>query len=127
MIIKNKKLLFKVVRKIGKSVGFVGSGPAGLSAARELGRMGYDVTIFESKKEAGGLDTHGIVPFRLPKDISLWEVEQVENLGVELRTDTEVGKDISTDELLHNYDAVMLAVGMSKVPMRSEERRVGKE
>src|SRR5699024_3884038 len=82
-----------------------------------LGRLGYEVTIFESKKEAGGLDTHGIVPFRLPKDISLWEVEQVENVGVEIRTNTEVGKDISADELINNYDAVILTVCMSKVPM----------
>src|SRR5699024_4471388 len=115
--IKNEQVLFKKGKKNGKSIAIIGSGPAGLSAARELGRLGYEVTIFESKKEAGGLDTHGIVPFRLPKDISLWEVKQVENLGVEIRTNTEVGKDISADELINNYDAVVLAVGMSKVPM----------
>jgi len=115
--IKNEQVLFKEGKKNGRSVAIVGSGPAGLSAARELGRLGYEVTIFESKKEAGGLDTHGIVPFRLPKDISLWEVEQVENVGVEIRTNTEVGKDISAEELINNYDAVVLAVGMSKVPM----------
>lgn len=114
--IKNEQVLFKKGEKNGKNVAIVGSGPAGLSAARELGRMGYEVTVFEGKKEAGGLDTHGIVPFRLPKDISLWEVEQVENVGVEIRTNVEVGKDIFTDDLVLNYDAVMLAVGMSKVP-----------
>lgn len=115
--IKNEQVLFKKGEKNGKNVAIVGSGPAGLSAARELGRLGYKVTIFEGRKEAGGLDTHGIVPFRLPKDISLWEVEQVENVGVEIRTNVEVGKDISSDDLVLNYDAVMLAVGMSKVPM----------
>ncbi|HEX7064366.1 MAG TPA: FAD-dependent oxidoreductase, partial [Bacillales bacterium] len=69
------------------------------------------------KSEAGGLDTYGIVPFRLPQNISFWEVEQVENLGVEIRTNVEIGKDISGDELMNDYDAVVLAVGMSKVPM----------
>ncbi|MGY0692366.1 NAD(P)-dependent oxidoreductase [Virgibacillus sp. FSP13] len=114
--IKNEQVLFKAGKKNGKKIAIVGSGPAGLSAAREFGRLGYDVTIFESKGEAGGLDTHGIVPFRLPKDIALWEVEQVESLGVKIRTNTEVGKDIFAEDLVHDYDAVILAAGMSKVP-----------
>lgn len=115
--IRNEQVMFKGGKKNGKRIAIIGSGPAGLSAARELGRMGYEVTIFEGKSEAGGLDTHGIVPFRLPKDVSLWEVEQVENLGVEIRTNTEVGKDISATELVSSYDAVLLASGMSTVPM----------
>ncbi len=115
--IKNEQVLFKAGEKNGKQIAIVGSGPAGLSAARELGRLGYTVTIFEAKDEAGGLDTHGIVPFRLPKDISLWEVEQVESLGVDIRTNTEVGKDIVAEDLVDNYDAVILAAGMGKVPM----------
>ncbi|MFD2208219.1 NAD(P)-dependent oxidoreductase [Virgibacillus halophilus] len=115
--IKNEKVLFKAGEKNGKKIAIVGSGPAGLSSARELGLLGYDVTIFESKAEAGGLDTHGIVPFRLPKDISLWEVKQVADLGVKIHTNTEVGKDVSAADLMSDYDAVILAAGMSKVPM----------
>ncbi|WP_010531935.1 NAD(P)-dependent oxidoreductase [Lentibacillus jeotgali] len=115
--IKNEQVMFKVGKKNGKRIAIVGSGPAGLSAARELGRLGYEVTVFESKGEAGGLDTHGIVPFRLPKDISLWEVEQVESLGVEIRTNAEVGKDIFAADLVSDYDSVILTAGMSKVPM----------
>jgi len=115
--IKNEQVLFNAGEKNGKNVAIVGSGPAGLSAARELARLGYQVTIFERKEEAGGLDTHGIVPFRLPKDISLWEVEQVEQLGVEIRTNTEIGKDMIADELIDNYNTVILAAGMSTVPM----------
>lgn len=115
--IKNEQVLFEAGEKNGKRIAIVGSGPAGLSAARELVRLGYSVTIFEAKGEAGGLDTHGIVPFRLPKDISLWEVEQVESLGVEIRTNIEVGKDIIAEDLVHDYDAVILAAGMAKVPM----------
>uniref|UniRef100_UPI00403F33C4 NAD(P)-dependent oxidoreductase n=1 Tax=unclassified Oceanobacillus TaxID=2630292 RepID=UPI00403F33C4 len=115
--IKNEAVLFHAGKKNGKTVAIVGSGPAGLSTARELARLGYTVTIFEAKREAGGLDTFGIVPFRLPKDISFWEVEQVRNLGVEIRTNTEIGKDIFAEDLMDQYDAVVLAVGMSKVPM----------
>src|SRR5699024_9361164 len=112
--IKSEQVLFKKGKKNGKIIIILAIVQAGLSTSSEIGQLDYEVTIYESKKEAGGLDTHGIVPFRLPKDISLWEVEQVKNLGVEIRTNTEVGKDISADELINNYDAVILAVGMSK-------------
>lgn len=115
--IQNEELLFKAGKQNGIKVAIVGSGPAGLSTARELARLGYGVTIFEKKSQAGGLDTFGIVPFRLPKEISLWEVEQVEKLGVEIRTNTEIGKDIFADDLVEQYDAVVLAIGMSKVPL----------
>lgn len=115
--IRNEAVLFQAGKKNGKTVAVVGSGPAGLSAARELARMGYEVTIFEAEKEAGGLNTYGIVSFRLPQNISFWEVNQVKSLGVEIRTNTRVGKDVPAQELLDNYDAVVLAVGMGKVPM----------
>jgi glutamate synthase (NADPH/NADH) small chain len=115
--IRNEEVLFQAGKKNGKTVAIVGGGPAGLSAARELARMGYTVTIFEAEKEAGGLNTYGIVSFRLPQKISFWEVNQVKSLGVQIRTNTRVGKDISAKELLDHYDAVILAVGMGKVPM----------
>ncbi|BDG35360.1 NAD(P)-dependent oxidoreductase [Saccharococcus caldoxylosilyticus] len=115
--IRNEEVLFEAGKKNEKTVAVVGGGPAGLSAARELARMGYTVTIFEAEKEAGGLNTYGIVSFRLPQKISFWEVNQVKSLGVQIRTNTRVGKDISAKELLDHYDAVVLAVGMGKVPM----------
>ncbi|HZG59200.1 MAG TPA: NAD(P)-dependent oxidoreductase [Anoxybacillus sp.] len=115
--IRNEAVLFQSGKQNGKTVAVVGSGPAGLSAARELARMGYKVTIFEAEKEAGGLNTYGIVSFRLPQNISFWEVNQVKSLGVEIRTNTRVGKDVLAKELLDSYDAVVLAVGMGKVPM----------
>lgn len=115
--IRNEEVLFQAGKKNGKTVAVVGGGPAGLSAARELARMGYTVTIFEAEKEAGGLNTYGIVSFRLPQKISFWEVNQVKSLGVQIRTNTRVGKDISAKELLDHYDAVVLAVGMGRVPM----------
>lgn len=115
--IRNEAVLFQAGKRNGKTVAVVGGGPAGLSAARELARMGYAVTIFEAEQEAGGLNTYGIVSFRLPQHISLWEVNQVKSLGVEIKTNTKVGKDISADELLNTYDAVVLAAGMGRVPM----------
>ncbi|TXK75934.1 NAD(P)-dependent oxidoreductase [Paenibacillus sp. N3.4] len=114
---KNEQLLFKAGESNGRKVAVIGSGPAGLSAARELARFGFQVTVFDAKEKAGGLDTYGIVSFRLPQEISLWEVDQVRKLGVEFRMNTKVGVHIDAEELLHDYDAVVLAVGMSKVPM----------
>ncbi|MEH7118012.1 NAD(P)-dependent oxidoreductase [Neobacillus vireti] len=114
--IHNEQSLFHPEQKNGKTVAIVGGGPAGLSAARELALLGYKVTIFEAEEKAGGLNTYGIVPFRLPLHISYWEVKQIESLNVEIRTNTRVGKDISVEEILKNYDAIILAVGMSKVP-----------
>lgn len=114
--IKNQQVLFKPGKKNGRKVAIVGGGPAGLAAARELGLLGYNVTIFEAEKHAGGLNTYGIVSFRLPQDISYWEVKQVESLDVEIKTNTRVGKDISVKEIMDNYDAVLLAIGMASVP-----------
>ena len=114
--IKNEQALFQRGQKNGKSVAIVGGGPAGLSAARELALLGYKVTIFEAEERAGGLNTYGIVSFRLPQNISYWEVEQVERLEVEIRTNTRVGKDISVTEIIKNYDSILLAIGMSHVP-----------
>ncbi|QHW35251.1 NAD(P)-dependent oxidoreductase [Paenibacillus rhizovicinus] len=110
------RALFQAGTSNGKRVAVIGGGPAGLSAARELARAGFAVTIFEAKQLAGGLDTYGIVSFRLPQSVSLWEVEQVRKLGVEIRTGIKVGADISAIELIAQYDAIVLAVGMGKVP-----------
>ncbi|MBS8263923.1 NAD(P)-dependent oxidoreductase [Mesobacillus boroniphilus] len=114
--IKNDQVLFQAGEKNGKKVAVVGGGPAGLSAARELALLGYDVTIFEAEDKAGGLNTYGIVSFRLPQNISFWEVNQVESLDVKIRTNTRVGADISVEEIMDQHDIVILAVGMSKVP-----------
>ncbi|GAE26118.1 pyridine nucleotide-disulphide oxidoreductase associated with reductive pyrimidine catabolism [Halalkalibacter wakoensis JCM 9140] len=113
---KNEQVLFKAGRQSGKTVAIVGGGPAGLSAARELALLGYKVTIFEAEKEAGGLNTYGIVSFRLPQAVSFWEVEQVKSLDVEIRTNTKVGVDVSASELMKKFDAVVLAIGMASVP-----------
>ncbi|PWB49378.1 MAG: glutamate synthase (NADPH), homotetrameric [Candidatus Methanoperedenaceae archaeon] len=95
----------------GKKVAVVGSGPAGLTAAADLARMGYSVTIFEALHEAGGVLTYGIPEFRLPKDIVRAEVEYVKKLGVTLLLDSVIGKIDTVDELLCDFDAVFLGTG----------------
>ncbi|MGM0827288.1 MAG: NAD(P)-dependent oxidoreductase [Bacillota bacterium] len=112
----NETVLFAAGEPNGINVGIIGGGPAGLSAARELARLGYEVTIYEAEKEAGGLNTYGIVSFRLPQSVSYWEVEQVKKLNVDIRTNVKVGQDISADEIVETHDFVILAVGMSHVP-----------
>ncbi|MBT2654679.1 NAD(P)-dependent oxidoreductase [Bacillus sp. ISL-18] len=114
--IRNEQSLFTAGKENGKTVAIVGGGPAGLSAARELALLGFKVTIFEAEEMAGGINTYGIVPFRLPLTISFWEVKQIESLNVEIRTGTRVGQDIAVEEIMNNYDAIILAIGMSKVP-----------
>lgn len=108
--------LFKKGQSNGKKIAIIGAGPAGLAAARELARFGYTVTMFEAQEKAGGLGQYGIVAFRLPNDVVDWEVEQIEKLGVEIKTNTKVGEDIAVSEILESFDSVVLAVGMGAVP-----------
>ncbi|MFJ7406621.1 MULTISPECIES: NAD(P)-dependent oxidoreductase [unclassified Lysinibacillus] len=108
--------LFKKGESNGLKVAIIGAGPAGLSAARELSRFGYSVTIYEAESKAGGLGSYGIVSFRLPNEVADWEVEQIVKLGVNIQTNTRVGIDISADEILEQFDSVILAVGMGAVP-----------
>src|SRR5437764_14917303 len=96
----------------GKSVGIVGSGPAGLSCATYLARLGYAVTIYERKPLAGGLDTYGMAEYKMSQAVSQAEVAQVARLGVAIRTNTEVGRDVSLDELQQTHDAIFIAVGL---------------
>lgn len=96
----------------GKRVAVVGSGPASLTAAADLVKLGHSVTILEALHVAGGVLMYGIPEFRLPKDIVQAEVGYVVSLGVELELDSVVGKTVTVDELLSNgYQAVFLAPG----------------
>lgn len=108
--------LFEPGPATGKRVAIIGGGPAGLSAARDLRRFGHAVTIFEAHDSLGGLNTYGIVPFRLDTETALWEAEQVVRMGVDVRTSTRVGIDVSADQLLRDFDALVLACGMGNVP-----------
>jgi len=100
--------------KIGKSVGIIGSGPAGLSLATYLLRAGVDVTIYERDSKAGGLLTYGIPGFKLDKDVIQKRVELLEKAGLVVKTDCEVGKDISFEEISKNHDASFIGIGSTK-------------
>jgi dihydropyrimidine dehydrogenase (NAD+) subunit PreT len=108
--------LFTPGAPTGKKVAIVGGGPAGLSAARDLRLAGHAVTIYEMHDRLGGLNTYGIVPFRLANDVALWEADYVVQLGIDVETGVEVGVDVPVDALLQNHDAVILACGMGTVP-----------
>jgi glutamate synthase (NADPH/NADH) small chain len=96
----------------GRKVAVVGSGPAGLTAAADLAKMGHAVTIFEALHVAGGVLMYGIPEFRLPKEIVQGEVNYVASLGVEIKLDSVVGKLVTIDELLKDgYNAVFLGTG----------------
>ena len=121
----------------GKSVGIVGSGPAGLSCATYLARLGYAVTVYEQKAMAGGLDTYGMAEYKMPQSVSLSEVEHIKKIGVEFLTNTEIVADADTrghgdavsvsepgaiatgstvefSELEKQYDAIFLAIGLGE-------------
>ncbi|MCP1661958.1 MAG: NADPH-dependent glutamate synthase [Methanocalculus sp. MSAO_Arc1] len=93
-----------------QTVAVVGSGPAGLTAAAELARNGFRVTIFEALHAPGGVLTYGIPEFRLPNDVVQAEIDAVKELGVSIQTNHLVGRSISVDELME-YDAVVIATG----------------
>lgn len=92
-------------------VGVIGSGPAGLSAAWVLARLGYPVTIFEALPEPGGMLRYGIPEYRLPRNIVQREIQLIRQSGVEIRTGLRAGKDFSLAEIRKDYQAVFLAVG----------------
>ena len=96
----------------GVKIAVVGSGPAGLTCAGDLGKLGYEVTLFEAFHTPGGVLVYGIPQFRLPKEIVRHEVEGILQTGVELRTDTVVGKTVTIDELFQaGYRAVFVGSG----------------
>ncbi len=98
----------------GKKVAVVGSGPAGHSAAYQLARLGYEVTILEKSPKAGGLNRGGIPDWVLPPHVLDREIERLVEIGVKIKTGVEVGKDVTWDDLKKNYDACVLAVGLTE-------------
>jgi len=113
-VLERKVKLFEPGKPNGKNVGVIGAGPAGLSCARDLRRLGYAVTVFEAKPQPGGLNTYGIAEYKLRSDVALAEVQDIVDLGVELRMGVAIGRDIPFDRLLADYDAVFVGVGLGK-------------
>jgi glutamate synthase (NADPH/NADH) small chain len=99
------------ISKKEQKVTIVGSGPAGLTCAADLAKLGYEVTIFEALHQPGGVLVYGIPEFRLPKSIVEYEVKEIEKLGVKVITDFVVGATKSVDEMTREFDAIFLANG----------------
>src|SRR5919107_880156 len=113
-VMRNGREVLKAGPPNGKSIGVVGSGPAGLSCATYLARLGYGVTVYERKALPGGLDTYGMAEYKMSQRVSTEEARQVERLGVKFRLDTEVGRDVSVGELESKHDGVFLGVGLGE-------------
>jgi heterodisulfide reductase subunit A-like polyferredoxin len=99
----------------GKKIAIVGGGPSGLTAAYDLRKMGYSVTLFESKNELGGLLICGFPSYRLPRQVVKKDLSVIEKMGIEVRLNTRVGKDISPETLYQSYDAIFIAGGIAGV------------
>ena len=104
----------KPIRKNGKKVAIIGAGPSGLSAANDLARLGYSVKIYESFPIPGGMLNVGIPPYRLPREVVQEAIDEVRRLGVEILTDTPIGKELNLETLRKEYGAVYIAAGAHK-------------
>jgi heterodisulfide reductase subunit A len=102
------------IKRIDKNVAIIGSGPSGLTAAYDLTLNGYNVTIFESTQKPGGMLRAGIPPYRLPKDILDKEINDIEKLGVKIKTGVKIGADKKLSDLKSEFDAVLIATGAQK-------------
>jgi len=121
--IAKDKELFKAGEPNGKSLGIIGSGPAGLSCATYLARLGYAVTVYEKNSLAGGLDTYGMAEYKMTQQDSLAEVGMIEKLGVEFKLNCEMtvsGDDNKTSahadgsDLFETHDAIFIGIGLGK-------------
>lgn len=101
----------EVAPDTGKKVAVIGGGPAGLTAAYFLRTKGHAVTVFDAMPEMGGMLRYGIPEYRLPKKIVEAEVQQIASLGVEMKNNVKIGKDISFEDLRKDFDAVLVAIG----------------
>ncbi|MBF6595040.1 MAG: NAD(P)-dependent oxidoreductase [Thermaceae bacterium] len=108
--------VFRAGSATGKKIAVVGAGPASLTCAGELAKLGHRVTVFEKRELPGGLSTYGIIVLREPVEVALAEVEMVKRLGVEVKTGLELGRNLSLEELRAGHDAIFLGVGLGSVP-----------
>jgi NADPH-dependent glutamate synthase beta subunit-like oxidoreductase len=111
-ILENAGEIFKFPQhETKKRVAIVGSGPAGLSAAYYLRRLGHSVTVFEAMEKPGGMLAYGIPPYRLPKDIVRKQINALEETGIQFNLKVDVGSDVTLEDLRRDFDAVFCATG----------------
>jgi glutamate synthase (NADPH/NADH) small chain len=96
----------------GRKIAIIGAGPAGLTAAYDLVKRGHEVTVFEALEQAGGMTRYGIPYYRLPSDMLERDVDVIASLGVEIRYNTRIGKDIAMERLQQDHDAVLISIGL---------------
>ncbi len=109
-----EEILPEISEKRDKKIAILGAGPSGLSCAYFLAQNGYDVVVFEKEEKPGGMLTYGIPPYRLPKDVVEKEIDLIKKLGVTIKCNTTVGKDISIPDLISQYDAIFIGFGAQK-------------
>ena len=108
------------VKRVGEEtfdekIAIVGAGPAGMSAAYQLARQGYkNITVFEAFSKAGGMLRYGIPDYRLPQDVLDAEIKRITDMGVELKCNTIIGKDIEYEKIQEEYDAIFVGIGAHK-------------
>jgi len=108
----NVKYVQKIENTNNKKVAIIGSGPAGISCGIEIAKKGFEVTIYEKEPEIGGLLTYGIPGFRLPRNITENLTNRIKNLGIDIKTDIEFGKDINIQDLKgQEYKAIFIGIG----------------
>jgi dihydropyrimidine dehydrogenase (NAD+) subunit PreT len=108
--------VFQPGKSTSRRVAVVGAGPAGLSCAGELAKLGHAVTLYEKRDLGGGLSTYGIIVLREPVEVALAEVEMIQRLGVKIETGREVGVDLDPGDLQKKFDALFLSVGLGNTP-----------
>jgi len=101
-------------RTRGQRIAIIGSGPSGLTAAYDLMKLGYSVSVYEKEKKPGGALYSGVPSYRLPREVLHDEIDNLVTLGMELKLGVEVGKDVPIDYLIGEYDAVLIAVGLQE-------------
>ena len=113
-VMKDGRDIFKAGASNGKRVAVIGSGPAGLSCASYLARLGYGVTVYDRRPLAGGLDTYAMAEYKMPMSVSVDEARMVERLGVEFKLNTEIGRDLTLADLEAANDAIFVGVGLGE-------------
>ena len=125
-----QRIVGPVAAATGNKIAIIGAGPAGLTAAFDLAKLGHQVTVYEALSRPGGMTRWGIPEYRLPYDAIDRDVDVIRNLGVTIHCNVRIGKDVALDTLHSNYDAVLLALGLqlgrgTRIP-GSEHRSVYK-
>ena len=111
---EKSKVVFGAGKPNGKNVACIGGGPASLSCAFYLARLGYAVTIYDKNAKPGGLNTYGIARYKMSAEEALKEVKLVELVGVKFKQSCEVGKDVKVDKLTKDNDAVFVGIGLGQ-------------